>query len=106
MGVLGRVIIRANGVGIGRQKDGEIRCRTGVGNELEQGGLRLDIERDLTDAAQSTDCYGHGIGAPVRAREGFEALGAGMNAGATPSRGGGGKNKKKKGGRITPPKQR
>ncbi len=37
---------------------------------------------------------------------GFEALGAGMNAGATPSRGGGGKNKKKKGGRVTPPKQR
>jgi signal recognition particle subunit SRP54 len=37
---------------------------------------------------------------------GFEALGAGMNASATPSRGGGGKNKKKKGGRVTPPKQR
>jgi len=37
--------------------------------------------------------------------EGFEALGAGMAAGAkaTP---GGGKNKKKKGGRVTPPKQR
>ncbi len=37
---------------------------------------------------------------------GFEALGAGMNAGATQPRGGGGKNKKKKGGRVTPPKQR
>jgi hypothetical protein len=37
---------------------------------------------------------------------GFEALGAGMSAGATPVRGGGGKNKKKKGGRVTPPKQR
>jgi signal recognition particle subunit SRP54 len=37
---------------------------------------------------------------------GFEALGAGMNAGAQASRGGGGKNKKKKGGRVTPPKQR
>jgi signal recognition particle subunit SRP54 len=37
---------------------------------------------------------------------GFEALGAGMNAGAPPSRSGGGKNKKKKGGRVTPPKQR
>jgi PAS domain S-box-containing protein len=36
---------------------------------------------------------------------GFEALGAGMKAGA-PVRGGGGKNKKKKGGRVTPPKQR
>jgi hypothetical protein len=37
---------------------------------------------------------------------GFEALGAGMNAGAPALRGGGGKNKKKKGGRVTPPKQR
>jgi len=37
---------------------------------------------------------------------GFEALGAGMNAGAQATRGGGGKNKKKKGGRVTPPKQR
>jgi signal recognition particle subunit SRP54 len=37
---------------------------------------------------------------------GFEALGAGMSAGAAPARGGGGKNKKKKGGRVTPPKQR
>jgi len=37
---------------------------------------------------------------------GFEALGAGMSAGATANRGGGGKNKKKKGGRVTPPKQR
>jgi signal recognition particle subunit SRP54 len=37
---------------------------------------------------------------------GFEALGAGMNAGAPPTRSGGGKNKKKKGGRVTPPKQR
>jgi signal recognition particle subunit SRP54 len=37
---------------------------------------------------------------------GFEALGAGMNAGAQASRGGGSKNKKKKGGRVTPPKQR
>jgi signal recognition particle subunit SRP54 len=37
---------------------------------------------------------------------GFEALGAGMNAGAQSPRGGGGKNKKKKGGRVTPPKQR
>lgn len=37
---------------------------------------------------------------------GFEALGAGMNAGAQSARGGGGKNKKKKGGRVTPPKQR
>ena len=36
---------------------------------------------------------------------GFEALGAGMRAGAQAS-GGGGKNKKKKGGRVTPPKQR
>ena len=36
---------------------------------------------------------------------GFEALGAGMRAGAQTS-GGGGKNKKKKGGRVTPPKQR
>ena len=37
---------------------------------------------------------------------GFEALGAGMSAGAPVARGGGGKNKKKKGGRVTPPKQR
>jgi signal recognition particle subunit SRP54 len=37
---------------------------------------------------------------------GFEALGAGMNAGAQASRGGGSKSKKKKGGRVTPPKQR
>jgi signal recognition particle subunit SRP54 len=37
---------------------------------------------------------------------GFEALGAGMNAGAAQRSGGGGKNKKKKGGRVTPPKQR
>jgi signal recognition particle subunit SRP54 len=36
---------------------------------------------------------------------GFEALGAGMKAGAAPVRAGG-KNKKKKGGRVTPPKQR
>lgn len=36
---------------------------------------------------------------------GFEALGAGMKAGAPPVRSGG-KNKKKKGGRVTPPKQR
>ena len=36
---------------------------------------------------------------------GFEALGAGMRAGAQAS-GGGGKNKKKKGWRVTPPKQR
>ena len=36
---------------------------------------------------------------------GFEALGAGMAAGAK-TVGGGGKNKKKKGGRVTPPKQR
>ena len=38
---------------------------------------------------------------------GFEALGAGMQAGTSaPRPGGGGKNKKKKGGRVTPPKQR
>jgi signal recognition particle subunit SRP54 len=37
---------------------------------------------------------------------GFEALGAGMSAGAPVARGGGGKNKKNKGGRVTPPKQR
>lgn len=37
--------------------------------------------------------------------EGFEALGAGMAAGAKAAPGGG-KNKKKKGGRVTPPKQR
>ena len=37
---------------------------------------------------------------------GFEALGAGMNAGAPVRTGGGSKNKKKKGGRVTPPKQR
>jgi hypothetical protein len=36
---------------------------------------------------------------------GFEALGAGMKAGAPPARSGA-KNKKKKGGRVTPPKQR
>ena len=36
---------------------------------------------------------------------GFEALGAGMAAGAPAARGGS-KNKKKKGGRVTPPKQR
>ncbi len=37
---------------------------------------------------------------------GFEALGAGMSAGAPVARNSGGKNKKKKGGRVTPPKQR
>ncbi len=37
---------------------------------------------------------------------GFEALGAGMSAGAPVVRNSGGKNKKKKGGRVTPPKQR
>jgi hypothetical protein len=37
---------------------------------------------------------------------GFEALGAGMSAGAPVRTGGGSKNKKKKGGRVTPPKQR
>lgn len=36
---------------------------------------------------------------------GFEALGAGLQAGAPKSRGGS-KNKKKKGGRVTPPKER
>ena len=37
---------------------------------------------------------------------GFEALGAGMAAGAPPRASGGAKGKKKKGGRVTPPKQR
>jgi len=37
---------------------------------------------------------------------GFEALGAGMTAGAVPARAAAGKGKKKKGGRVTPPKQR
>jgi signal recognition particle subunit SRP54 len=38
---------------------------------------------------------------------GFEAMGAGLNAGSAPVRAGGGaKGKKKKGGRVTPPKQR
>ena len=79
-------------------------------NEMRKMMKQMSGGNDAADARRHGSNGEHGRqGAGARGEQlppGFEALGAGMKAGAQPSRSGGGKNKKKKGGRVTPPKQR